>query len=84
VSPKGNPIQSVRDGRWQFVGGIEHGHKRVALLVVPPGSSVDIFKPYFDTSGAQEASDSGGTVFEMPLDSIRFKSTIAGEINGER
>ncbi len=84
VSPKGNPMQCVHDGRWQFVGGIEHSHKRVALLVVPPGSSVDIFKPYFDTSSAQELSDSAGTVFTMPLDSIRFKSTIADEISGKR
>jgi hypothetical protein len=68
ITPPGKPMMSVKNGRLEFVSGIERDSKRLALLIVPRGLKPDIFQPYFDTTRAQEVAGSAGMVYAVPLD----------------
>ena len=76
VTPQDKPMLSVHLGRLEFVSGIELGSRRVALLIVPPGLTLNIFKPYFDTGAALEVENSGGTVYAVPIARIRRSSVL--------
>jgi hypothetical protein len=69
LTPPERPLLAVRDGRLTFVAGPEWVGRRHLILVVPPGSLVTIFAPYFrHLSDAQEVSGSRGTLYELPAE----------------
>lgn len=69
LTPPGRPLLAVRDGRLAFVAGPELTRRRHWVLVVPPGSRVTIFAPFFrDLSRAREIPGSRGRLYEQPVE----------------
>lgn len=67
ISPPGRPMLAARGGKTILVAGLEVAGKRVALLVVPPGLSVDVFRLYFDVGRAELVGGTHGTLYALPL-----------------
>jgi 4-amino-4-deoxy-L-arabinose transferase-like glycosyltransferase len=71
VTPPSKPVLNVRDGKLQFVGGIDWRGKQIVLLVVPPGLGLRSFDPYFDVSAATLVEGSDGIVYELRVEHRR-------------
>jgi hypothetical protein len=71
LSPPDKPMISVSGGQLVFVHGPELTGKRVLALIVPPGTSLDDYTRYVDTRGAKLLPESGGTVYEVPVEAMR-------------
>ena len=71
LSPADRPMMSIRGGRLDFVRGPDLAGKRVVALVVPQGTSLEDYTPYFDLSGAKPLPDSGGSVYTIPVEALR-------------
>jgi hypothetical protein len=67
ISPPGKPMLAARGGRTLLVAGLDRTGKRIALLVVPPGLSVDVFRSYFDVRRTELVGGTDGTLYALPL-----------------
>jgi hypothetical protein len=67
LTPPGKPMMAVRDGKLQFVGGVDWESKRQVLLIVPPGLSLAVFQPYRDVHAAQPLAGANGMVYMLSV-----------------
>ena len=51
--PMGKPMWRCHNGLLEFVSGLDLSDKKLIVLFVPPGESLDIFKPYFHVEKAK-------------------------------
>lgn len=71
LSPADKPMMMIREGRLEFVRGVDLTGKRVLALVVPRGTSLQDYAPYFDVRGAQPLPGSGNSVYTLPIEATR-------------
>ncbi len=70
LTPPGKPRMRVRQGRLEFTSGIGSNAPPIAVLVVPPGGNVSMFRHYLDIGQAREIMGSSGMLYTVPLDGI--------------
>lgn len=63
--PADKPMMRIRGGRLDFARGIELTRKRMVALVVPTGTSLEDYTPYFDLRAAKPLPNSGGSVYTI-------------------
>jgi hypothetical protein len=71
LSPAGKPVMMVRDGRLEFVHGMDLTGMRVLALIVPKGTSLQDYAPYFDVRKAKPLPESGNSVYSLPIETKR-------------
>jgi hypothetical protein len=62
LTPAGHPMMSVRGGKLVFAKPDDWADKPRAVLVLPPGRSLEIFAPYLDIHKVKVVPHTSGTV----------------------